>query len=45
MTKAEQARQLAASKALFLADVNGNETTADAHVKDVIGFIASLQAK
>ena len=32
-------------KALFLADVNGNETTADAHVKDVIAFIASLQAK
>ena len=32
-------------KALFLADANGNETTADAHVKDVIAFIASLQAK
>jgi hypothetical protein len=32
-------------KALFLADVNGNETTADADVKDVIAFIASLQAK
>lgn len=32
-------------KALFLADANGNETIADAHVKDVIAFIASLQAK
>jgi mono/diheme cytochrome c family protein len=32
-------------KALFLADANGNETTANAHVKDVIAFIESLQAK
>ena len=32
-------------KALFLADANGNETTADARVKDVIAFIASIQAK
>ena len=36
---------MTAWKALFLADANGNETTADAHVKDVIAFIASLQAK
>jgi len=32
-------------KALFLADANGNETAADARVKDVVAFIASLQAK
>ena len=32
-------------KALFLADANGNETTADARVKDVIAFIESLQVK
>jgi len=32
-------------KALFLADANGNETTANARVKDVVAFIASLQAK
>jgi hypothetical protein len=36
---------MTAWKALFLADANGNETTADARVKDVIAFIASLQAK
>ena len=36
---------MTAWKALFLADANGNEITADAHVKDVIAFIASLQAK
>ena len=32
-------------KALFLADANGNETTANARMKDVIAFIASLQVK
>jgi mono/diheme cytochrome c family protein len=32
-------------KALFLADANGNETTANARVKDVVAFIASLSAK
>jgi mono/diheme cytochrome c family protein len=32
-------------KALFLADANGTEAAAEAHVKDVIAFIASLQAK
>ena len=32
-------------KALFLADANGNETTANARMKDVIAFIGSLQAK
>lgn len=36
---------MTAWKALFLADANGNETTADARVKDVIAFIASIQAK
>jgi mono/diheme cytochrome c family protein len=36
---------MTAWKALFLADANGNEATADAHVKDVVAFIASLQAK
>jgi len=36
---------MTAWKALFLADANGNEATADAHVKEVIAFIASLQAK
>ena len=32
-------------KALFLGEANGNEATADARVKDVIAFIASVQAK
>jgi mono/diheme cytochrome c family protein len=36
---------MTAWKALFLADANGNETTADERVKDVAAFIASLQAK
>ena len=36
---------MTAWKALFLADANGNETTAHERVKDVAAFIASLQAK
>jgi mono/diheme cytochrome c family protein len=32
-------------KALFLADANGNEATADVRVKEVVAFIASLQVK
>lgn len=32
-------------KALFLADANGNESTANARTKDVIAFIESLQVK
>jgi mono/diheme cytochrome c family protein len=36
---------MTAWKALFLADANGNETTAHERVKDVGAFIASLQAK
>lgn len=32
-------------RALFLADANGNEAAANARVKDVIAFIASLQPK
>jgi hypothetical protein len=36
---------MTAWKALFLADANGNETTADERVKGAAAFIASLQAK
>jgi cytochrome c5 len=32
-------------KALFLADANGNEATANVRVNDVIAFITTLQAK
>jgi len=32
-------------RALFLADANGNEAVANARVKDVTAFIASIQAK
>ena len=32
-------------KALFLADANGNEATANVRVNDVIAFITSLQRK